>query len=187
MSAKMWKKSFRSSKILILLKMLRAQHHGFPLKWLFQSPMTMCEFVLICVVRTKLLSGNDIRHQDSRKHWGHSMELLCFQNWICNGAITKLDCTQNRELCLHFQCTRDFECYKRLIFGLSSAPEMYQFVIQQTLQGIPGARNISDAIIVFGSDQESHDKNLDCTLSCLESKGLTLNREKCIFGVPEFI
>ena len=33
-------------------------------------------------------------------------------------------------------------------------------VIQQTLQGIPGARNISDDIIVFGSDQESHDKNL---------------------------
>ena len=63
---------------------------------------------------------------------------------------------------------------------------MYQFVIQQTLQGIPGARNIFDAIIVFGSDQESHDKNLDCTLSCLESKGLTLNQEKCIFGVPEF-
>ena len=75
--------------------------------------------------------------------------------------------------------------YKRLIFGLSSAPEMYQYVIQQTLQGIPGARNFSDDIIVFGSDQKSHKKNLDLTLSRLESKELTLNREKCIFSVPE--
>ena len=64
---------------------------------------------------------------------------------------------------------------------------MYQYVIQQTLQGIPRAWNISFAIIVFGSDQQSHDKNLDWTLSRLESKGLTLNREKCIFSVPEFI
>ena len=77
--------------------------------------------------------------------------------------------------------------YKRLIFGLSSAPEMYQYVIHQTLQGIPRAQNISDDITVFGSDQESHDKNLDRTLSGLASKGLTLNQEKCIFSVPELV
>ena len=58
-------------------------------------------------------------------------------------------------------------------------------MIQQTLQGILRAQNISNDIIVFGSDQESHDKNLDRTLLHLESKGLTLNREKCIFSVPE--
>lgn len=57
--------------------------------------------------------------------------------------------------------------YKCLIFGLSSAPEMYQYVIQQTLQGIPGARNISDDIIVFGTDQESHDRNLEMTFDLL--------------------
>ena len=86
-----------------------------------------------------------------------------------------------------FSTHKGLERYKRLIFGLSSAPQMYQYVIQQTLQGIPGARNISDDIIVFGSDQERHDKNLDQTLSRLESKGLTLNREKCIFSVPELV
>ena len=76
---------------------------------------------------------------------------------------------------------------KRLIFGLSSAPEMYQYVIQRTLQGIPGVRNISDDIIVFGSDQDSHDRNLELTLLRLESKGLTPNREKCVFSVPELV
>ena len=64
---------------------------------------------------------------------------------------------------------------------------MYQYVIQRTLQGIPGVRNISDNIIVFGSDQNSHDRNLELTLSRLESKGLTLNREKCVFSVPELV
>ena len=86
-----------------------------------------------------------------------------------------------------FSMHKGLKHYKHLIFGLSSAPEMYQYVIQQTLQGIPGARNIFNDIIVFGSDQESHDKNLDWTLLRLESKGLTLNQEKCIFSVPELV
>ena len=48
-----------------------------------------------------------------------------------------------------FSTHKGLKGYKCLIFGLSSEPEMYQYVIQQTLQGIPGARNISDDIIVL--------------------------------------
>ena len=40
---------------------------------------------------------------------------------------------------------------------------------------------------MFGPDQKSHDKNLELTLSRLEGKGFTLNREKCIFSVPELV
>ena len=50
--------------------------------------------------------------------------------------------------------------YKRLMFGISSAPEKYQQVIQQTLQDIEGVHNISDDIIVHGSTQEQHDERL---------------------------
>ena len=77
--------------------------------------------------------------------------------------------------------------YKRLIFGLSSASEIYQYVIQEVLQGIPGARNISDDIIVFGKTQEIHDEQLEITISRLAERGLTLNREKCVFSVPELV
>ena len=73
---------------------------------------------------------------------------------------------------------------KRLIFGLSSASEMYQFVIQQVLIGIPGVRNISDDIIVFGTTQAEHDRSLDQTLQRLHANGLTLNKDKCLFSVP---
>ena len=47
--------------------------------------------------------------------------------------------------------------YKRLMFGISSAPEKYQQVIQQTLQGIEGVHNISDDIIVHGATHDQHD------------------------------
>lgn len=77
--------------------------------------------------------------------------------------------------------------YKRLIFGLSSASEIYQYVIQQVLQGILGARNISHDIIIFDKDQESHNHQLQLTLARLAERGLTLNQEKCVFSVPELV
>ena len=64
---------------------------------------------------------------------------------------------------------------------------MYQFVIQHVLQGIPGFRNISDDIIVFGEIQADHDRSLDQTLQRLCDSGLTLNKEKCLFSVSELV
>ena len=69
------------------------------------------------------------------------------------------------------------------MFGVSSAQEIYQHIIQQVLQGYPGARNISDDIIVFGKTRHEHDQNLDMVLQRLQQSGLTLNQEKCLFGV----
>ncbi|CAB4015033.1 Hypothetical predicted protein, partial [Paramuricea clavata] len=51
--------------------------------------------------------------------------------------------------------------YKRLMFGISSAPEKYQQVIQQVLQDCSGTANISDDIIIYGFDQAEHDKRLE--------------------------
>ena len=48
--------------------------------------------------------------------------------------------------------------YKRLMFGVSCAPEMCQRVIQQVLEGCDGVRNIHDDIIVHGQTTEEHDK-----------------------------
>ena len=75
--------------------------------------------------------------------------------------------------------------YKCLMFGVSAAPEIYQHVIQQSLQGCPGMRNISDDIIVSGKDQQEQDHNLNNVLTRLQERGLTLNAEKYKFSVPE--
>ena len=40
--------------------------------------------------------------------------------------------------------------YKRLMFGISCAPEMHQRVTQQVLEGCEGVRNVHDDIIVHG-------------------------------------
>ena len=74
--------------------------------------------------------------------------------------------------------------YKRLIFGISSASEVFQHVIEQVLSGIQGVRNISDDIIIFGTTQTKHDEALEKVLKRLQDCGLTLNHSKCEFNKP---
>jgi len=69
--------------------------------------------------------------------------------------------------------------YKRLNFGISCASEIFQNTIAQVLHGIPGVKNISDDIIVFGATPEAHDKSLRAVITRLLENGLTLNMHKC--------
>ena len=39
--------------------------------------------------------------------------------------------------------------YKRLVFGINAASEIFQNAIEEILTGLPGCKNISDDIIVF--------------------------------------
>ncbi|XP_062571293.1 uncharacterized protein K02A2.6-like [Saccostrea cucullata] len=71
--------------------------------------------------------------------------------------------------------------YKRLNFGISSASEIFHETIRQVIQDIPGARNISDDIVIFGTDLQQHDRALQKVLQRLSDSGLTLNQKKCEF------
>ena len=72
--------------------------------------------------------------------------------------------------------------YKRLNFGISSAAEVFQNAIRETLSGLQGVLNISDDILVFGTNQEKHDTNLRACFQRLRECGLTLNAKKCVFN-----
>ena len=77
--------------------------------------------------------------------------------------------------------------YKRLNFGISSASEMYQHIIEQVIQGCEGARNISDDIIVFGKTKQEHDARVCQVLERLRDRGLTLNPDKSKFCMDRLV
>ena len=61
--------------------------------------------------------------------------------------------------------TRDFTAFttlawryrfKWLVFGVTSAPEIYQHAIQQALYGCKGVRSISDDMILHDKDDQQH-------------------------------
>ena len=65
--------------------------------------------------------------------------------------------------------------HKRLMFGTSCVPEMYQRVIQQALEGCEGVRNVHDDTIVREKTAEQHDTQLENALARIQEKGLMLN------------
>ncbi|KAK3752456.1 hypothetical protein QZH41_007498 [Actinostola sp. cb2023] len=72
--------------------------------------------------------------------------------------------------------------YKRLSFGINSAAEIFQKAIEEAVQGIEGARNISDDIIVFDKQQDDHDNALRAVLQRMRDNNLTANPDKCLFS-----
>ncbi|UYV66641.1 K02A2.6-like, partial [Cordylochernes scorpioides] len=75
--------------------------------------------------------------------------------------------------------------FKRLPFGISSAPEVFQRKMRNLLESQSGVNCHMDDIVIWGAKQEEHDERLRCVLRKLQDSGLTLNKEKCIFSVKE--
>ena len=71
--------------------------------------------------------------------------------------------------------------FNRLVFGIASAPSLWQHAIDQVLQNIPYTQCILDDIIITGSNDEEHLNNLNLVLERLESYGLRANLSKCVF------
>ncbi|XP_064475837.1 uncharacterized protein K02A2.6-like [Ornithodoros turicata] len=74
--------------------------------------------------------------------------------------------------------------YKRLCFGLASAPSAFQKLLANVLKGCTGALHYLDDIIIFGKNEEEHEQNLRSVLQRISDAGLRLNH-KCVFGVSE--
>ncbi|XP_063952108.1 uncharacterized protein K02A2.6-like [Lytechinus pictus] len=70
----------------------------------------------------------------------------------------------------------------RLVFGITSAPSIWQQTIEQVLQGLPGVQVYLDDILVTGRTELEHYENLDKVLTRLEERNLTLRQEKCRFA-----
>lgn len=75
--------------------------------------------------------------------------------------------------------------YKRLMFGISCAPEIFQKVLEKILVKCDGVVNFIDDILIFGDSEEEHDIRLQQVLKTLKDNDILLNREKCIFKVKK--
>ena len=71
--------------------------------------------------------------------------------------------------------------YRRLPFGISSAPALFQRTIEQILQGIPGVAVFIDDIEISGATVGENLERLDQVLQRLEDRGLRVNKSKCEF------
>nr|VZI18723.1 unnamed protein product [Spirometra erinaceieuropaei] len=71
--------------------------------------------------------------------------------------------------------------YKRLPFGVSSAPGLFQCLIDNLVKDIPHVCAYLDDILVTGPSERSHLETLNIVLGRLEDAGFKLRKEKCTF------
>ncbi|KAJ8346761.1 hypothetical protein SKAU_G00281620 [Synaphobranchus kaupii] len=96
-------------------------------------------------------------------------------------AYLQMEMEESSQKYLTINTTKGLYQYNRLVFGISSAPAIWQRAMDQVLQGIPGTQCYLDDIIVTGADDETHLVNLQAVLSRLEEYGLRANKDKCEF------
>ena len=74
--------------------------------------------------------------------------------------------------------------WKRMPFGLCSAPEVFQRRMHELIEGMPNVEVIADDFVVvgYGETQQdairNHDDHLVAFLQLCKNRGLKLNREK---------
>ncbi|KAM7286060.1 uncharacterized protein ISCGN_032945 [Ixodes scapularis] len=71
---------------------------------------------------------------------------------------------------------------RRLPFGISVAPWVFQRVIDTSLAGIPGVKAYLDDILISGSNADEHSERLAAVLARLQRAQLRVNKEKCEFS-----
>ena len=109
-------------------------------------------------------------------------------------AFTKLDLSQayqqveldeSSQKYVTISTHRGLYRYKRLPFGVASAPALFQQIMDKILQGIPRVVVYIDDILITGSTEREHLATLGQVLTLLEQYGIRLKRSKCRFLAPE--
>lgn len=69
--------------------------------------------------------------------------------------------------------------FKRLPFGITSAPEIFQRKMMETMEGLEGVEIFMDDVLVYGAKVSEHNQCLEKVMQCIVTAGLKLNHDKC--------
>ena len=75
--------------------------------------------------------------------------------------------------------------FKRLPMGSKVASDIFQRMLDSVYIGLPGVTGIADDMVIFGRDEEEHDRNLILFLEATRRNGLVLNKRKLQFKKEE--
>ncbi|GFO01889.1 transposon ty3-g Gag-Pol polyprotein, partial [Plakobranchus ocellatus] len=100
-------------------------------------------------------------------------------------AFYQLELNEESRFITTFSTHVGLRQFKRLMFGVNAAPEIFQHALGEVLRDIPGVTHFIDDIIVHCKTKREHDHSLTETLNRLHQRGAKLNKDKCLFGVNQ--
>ena len=99
-----------------------------------------------------------------------------------NSGFWQILLAKDSQLLTSFITPHERNCFRKLTFVLSSAPELYQRRMSQILSGLDGVLCHIDDVLIYGSTTQKHNTRLRAALSRLQTEGVTLNADKCLFS-----
>ena len=75
--------------------------------------------------------------------------------------------------------------FKRLPMGSKVASDIFQRMLDSVYIGLPGVTGIADDMVIFGRNEEEHDRNLILFLETTRKNGFILNKRKLQFKKEE--
>ena len=96
-------------------------------------------------------------------------------------AYQQLEVEESSQPLLTINTHKGLYQYLRLPFGISSAPSIFQAVMDQILKGQKNTICYLDDILVMGKNAEEHMEALEGVLKCLQDHRMKLRLDKCKF------
>ena len=103
-----------------------------------------------------------------------------FSKLDLSAAYQQLELTENSEQYLVINTQKGLYKYHRLSFGVSTAPSIFQRVMDQILQGLDGVTCYLDDILI-SSKRAEHAHKLRLVLERLRKFGVKVKGSKCVF------
>ena len=75
--------------------------------------------------------------------------------------------------------------FRRMPFGLNSAPQTFQRLMNKVLEDLPFAECYLDDVVIFSANLEEHLQHLEQVFCALKKANLRFNPSKCEFAVQE--
>ncbi len=95
------------------------------------------------------------------------------------GAYQQLEMAEDSKKYVTINTHKGLFEFQRLPFGVSTAPAIFQCVMDQILQNIPKTNCYLDDILIGGSTKEECEKNLITVVERLKKFNVRINQKKC--------
>ena len=102
-----------------------------------------------------------------------------FSTLDATSGFWQIPLDENSQLMTTFITPFGRYAFRRLPFGISSAPEIFQRKMSPLPEGLSGVEVITDDILVHGRDLEEHDACLTAVIRRIDASRLKLNPSKC--------
>lgn len=103
----------------------------------------------------------------------------------CKKGFWQIKVSEKTKKYLTFSTPWGRYCFTRLPFGLSSAPEVFQKVMNELLREFDKVEVSMDDILIHASTLEESNKKINSVIRKLSNSGIKLNKDKCIFNAKE--